>query len=189
MATPAHAPAAGPVPSGPARPDEATRTDDATDRRGARGYVVLGVLLAANAAVAAAGSISSIAAVDGWYADAEKVPWTPPNWLFGPAWTVLYVLMAVAAWLVWRADGWEGARRALTLYVVQLTLNAAWTPVFFGGNLPWAGLAVIVALDAVLIATAVAFWRHSRLASWLLGPYITWVLFATTLNAGIAVLN
>jgi len=97
--------------------------------------------------------------------------------------------MAVAAWLVWRRGGWAPARRALTLYIVQLALNAAWTPVFFSGRLVWLALAIIVALAVVLVATAVAFWPHSRVASWLLGPYITWVLFATSLNLGIAVLN
>ena len=142
-----------------------------------------------NFVVGGLGALSTQGAVEGWYADADKVSWTPPDVVFGPAWSVLYVLMAVAAWLVWRRGGWAPARPALTLYIVQLALNAAWTPVFFSGRLVWVALAIIVALDVVLIATAVAFWRHSRVASWLLGPYITWVLFATTLNLGIAVLN
>lgn len=158
-------------------------------QRGVGSVLVLVLLVAVNVAVGALGGLSTADAVDGWYADADKVAWTPPNGVFAPAWSVLYVLMAVAAWLVWRRGGWAPARNALTLYILQLALNAAWTPVFFSGRLVWVALAIIVALDAVLIATAVAFWRHSKVASWLLGPYITWVLFATTLNLGIAVLN
>ena len=159
------------------------------EQRGVGSALVLAVLVVVNFVVGGLGALSTQGAVEGWYADADKVSWTPPDVVFGPAWSVLYVLMAVAAWLVWRRGGWAPARTALTLYSVQLALNAAWTPVFFSGRLVWVALAIIVALDVVLIATAVAFWTHSRVASWLLGPYITWVLFATTLNLGIAVLN
>ena len=158
-------------------------------QRGVGSGLVLVLLIAVNFVVGGLGGLSTASGVDGWYADAEKVPWNPPNWVFAPAWSVLYVLMGVAAWLVWRHGGWAPARRALTLYIVQLALNAAWTPIFFSGRLVWVALAVIVALEVVLIATAVAFWKHSRLAAWLLGPYMTWVAFATTLNLGIAVLN
>lgn len=158
-------------------------------QRGVGSALVLVLLITVNFVVGALGGLSTASGVDGWYADAEKVPWTPPNGVFAPAWSVLYVLMGIAAWLVWRRGGWAPARRALTLYIVQLALNAAWTPIFFSGRLVWVALGVIVALEVVLIATAVAFWKHSRVASWLLGPYITWVAFATTLNLGIAVLN
>lgn len=157
--------------------------------RGARSALVLTTLVVACLAVGAVGGLSTQDAVDGWYVDAQKVPWNPPNWVFGPAWTVLYVLMAVAAWRVWRIGGFAHARPALLLWVAQLSLNAAWTPIFFSGRLVWVALVVIVALEAVLVATAVAFWRHDRLASWLLGPYMTWVAFATSLNVGIGVLN
>lgn len=159
-----------------------------TRRRGVD-VVVLAVLVVVNLAVGALGGRAAQSGVDGWYADADKVPWTPPNGVFAPVWTVLYVLMAVAAWLVWRRDGWSGARGALTLYIVQLALNAAWTPVFFNGRLAWVALAVIVALLAVLVATIVAFRRHSTAAAWLLVPYLAWVAYATTLNLGVAVLN
>jgi len=160
-----------------------------TEQRGVRSALVLALLIVVNFVVGGLGGLSTTSAVDGWYADADKVAWNPPDGVFAPAWSVLYVLMAVAAWLVWRRGGWAPARRALTLYIVQLALNAAWTPVFFSGRLVWLALAIIVALAVVLVATAVAFWPHSRVASWLLGPYITWVLFATSLNLGIAVLN
>lgn len=163
----------------------------ATDRNaGTRSqWVVLVALLAASFLVAFVGGLASTSGVDGWYADAQKPPWTPPNWLFGPVWTVLYASMAVAAWLVWRRWGWQGARSALVLYGAQLSLNAIWTPLFFGAEQLWLGLAVIVALDVVLACTVVAFFRRHRLAGALLVPYLMWALYATTLNAGVAVLN
>jgi benzodiazapine receptor len=154
-----------------------------------RQVLVLVGLLGASFLVAFVGGLASSAGVDGWYAAAEKPPWTPPNWLFGPVWTVLYTAMAVAAWLVWRRWGWQGARAALVLYAAQLTLNAIWTPLFFGAEQLWLGLVVIVALDVVLAATVVAFFRKSRPAGLLLVPYLIWCLYATTLNAGVAALN
>lgn len=157
--------------------------------------LVLLCLLAISAGVALFGSLTTISAVDGWYADAAKVAWSPPNWLFGPVWTVLYALMAVAAWLVWRRRHFFYVGPALTLYIGQLFLNSVWTPVFFGGyevigtTALWMGLAVIVVLDVCVAATIVAFWYASRVAALLLVPYLVWILFATTLNLGIAILN
>jgi len=147
--------------------------------------------------VAALGSIATISQVDGWYAEADKVAWSPPNAIFGPVWTVLYALMAVAAWLVWREKERmpTEARRALTLYVIQLVLNAIWTTVFFG-LFPFLGVAalwiaavIIVAIDVAVLLTMLAFWRVRKAAAVLLIPYWAWVLFATTLNVGIAVLQ
>lgn len=153
-----------------------------------RTWPVLVGLLALNAVVAGVGSVASVSGVDGWYADADKPAWTPPDAAFGPVWTVLYALMAVAAWWVWREHGWRGARTALVLYGVQLALNAVWTPVFFGAQQLGAGLAVILALEVALVATIVAFHHRTPRAVWLLGPYLVWVLYATTLNAGLAAL-
>lgn len=155
----------------------------------ARQWWVLAALLAISYAIAGLGGLASTSGVDGWYADAAKPPWTPPNWLFGPVWTVLYGAMAVAAWLVWRRSDWAKARPAIRLYIVQLALNAVWTPVFFGAEQLWPGLAIILALDVVLAATVVAFWRRRRLAGILLLPYLAWCLYASTLNAGVAALN
>lgn len=143
----------------------------------------LAVFLAAVAAVAVIGSLATIGNVDGWYADADKPGFTPPNWLFGPVWTVLYVMMAVAAWLVWRRGGPTAA------WWVQLVLNLAWTPTFFALEQPWLALVVIVALDAAVLTTLVVFSGFSRAAAWLFAPYLAWSLFATALNLGIAVLN
>ncbi len=117
-----------------------------------------------------------------WYAALVKPAWSPPAWLFGPVWTLLYVLMAVAAWLVWREGGWLRQRRALTLYLVQLVLNAAWTPIFFGLRQPGWALVEIIALWIAILATLLAFKRVRPLAAWLLAPYLAWVSFATVLN-------
>ncbi len=160
-----------------------------------RALLMLLVFLAISFAVAAFGSLSTISNVDGWYADAQKPFWNPPNFLFGPVWTVLYTLMSVAAWLVWLRRDAPGARSALWTYVGQLVLNAVWTPAFFGAYpligpaALWIALGVIVALDVAILLTMLRFWPISRAAAWLLAPYWAWVLFATTLNAGLAVLN
>jgi benzodiazapine receptor len=173
------------------------RTIDSPSPRSSRAtsVLVLVAFVAISFAVAAFGSIATAGNVDGRYADAEKAPWNPPNWLFGPAWTLLYLLMSIAAWLVWRERHRGPVRRALSLYVVQLVLNALWTPVFFGlypalgTPALWIALVIIVALDVAVLLTMLEFWKHSRAAAWLLVPYWAWVLFATTLNAALAALN
>jgi tryptophan-rich sensory protein len=160
-----------------------------------RSALVLAAFLAISFGVAAIGSIATFQNVQGWYADADKAPWNPPNELFGPAWTVLYTLMSVAAWLVWREREHADVRVPLRTYVVQLALNAIWTPVFFGlypvigAPALWIALGIIVLLDVAVLVTMLRFWRVSRVAAWLLVPYWAWVLFATTLNAALAALN
>jgi benzodiazapine receptor len=155
---------------------------------------VLAAFIGISFAVAAVGSIATAGNVDGWYADADKASWNPPNWIFGPVWTLLYTIMSVAAWLVWRSPR-DGRRPALKWYVAQLALNAIWTPVFFGlypvvgASALWVALAIIVALDVAVLLTMLRFWKVSKAAAWLLVPYWAWVLFATTLNAALAALN
>ena len=117
-----------------------------------------------------------------WYASLNKPAWNPPSWIFGPVWTALYTMMAGAAWLVWRRGGWTTPRRALSLYFVQLALNAAWTPIFFGLKMPGIAFGEILLLFTAIIATALAFRRASTLAAMLLAPYATWVGFASFLN-------
>jgi tryptophan-rich sensory protein len=124
-----------------------------------------------------------------WYAGLEKPSWNPPSWVFGPVWTFLYISMAVAAWLVWKKGGWKSQRRPLTLYLVQLLLNAIWTPLFFGLHLPgWAFLEILLLLAAV-VATMLAFWKTRRPAGALFVPYVLWVSFASVLNGTLWWLN
>lgn len=117
-----------------------------------------------------------------WYAALEKPAWNPPAWIFAPVWTVLYLAMAVAAWLVWRTRGWAGAALPLTIFFVQLALNAAWSWIFFGLHRPGWAFVEIVALEAAILATVVVFWRVRPLAGVLLLPYAAWVAFAGVLN-------
>ena len=117
-----------------------------------------------------------------WYASLEKPSWNPPGWVFGPVWTALYATMAVAAWLVWRRGGFAAQRRPLLLFIVQITLNAAWTPLFFGLRRPGVAFAEIVLLWLAIAATLLVFARVSRPAAWLLVPYLAWVGFAAVLN-------
>lgn len=117
-----------------------------------------------------------------WYASLRKPSWNPPSWIFGPVWSALYLTMAVAAWLVWRRGGWLAQRRPLSLYCVQLALNAAWSPIFFGLHRPGLAFAEILLLLTAIVATAMAFARVSRAAGVLFVPYVAWVTFASFLN-------
>ncbi len=119
---------------------------------------------------------------DAWYAGLKKPSWNPPNWIFGPVWTVLYTMMAVAVWLVWQRGGFAAQRHALVLFLVQLALNAAWTPLFFGLHLPGIAFAEILLLLVTIGFTVMAFIRRNILAGWLLVPYFAWVSFAAMLN-------
>lgn len=125
-----------------------------------------------------------------WYATLRKPAITPPGWVFGPVWTALYLMMAVAALLVW-LQGWRtpGVKTALVLFAVQLVLNLLWSPAFFGMQSPVAGLIVIIPLWAAVLATTMAFFRVSTVAGFLLVPYILWVSFAAVLNYLIFALN
>jgi tryptophan-rich sensory protein len=166
-------------------------------RRGIERSDWLGLLafLAVAIAVAALGSLTTLGTVDGWYARAGHVAWTPPNRIFGVVWSVLYAMIAVAGWLVWRQRHRGEVRIPLTLYVAQFVLNALWAPVFFGGYqligvaALWVAVVIIIALDLVVAATVASFWPISRAAALLLVPYLLWVLYASSLNWGDAALN
>jgi tryptophan-rich sensory protein len=125
----------------------------------------------------------------GWYAQLQKPAWNPPAWIFGPVWTVLYVLMAVAAWSVWRRGGCREQRLALGLFLGQLALNALWTPLFFGLHRPDLALVDLVLLWFLLAATIAAFARVRRSAAALLLPYLAWSSFAAFLNHTLWQLN
>jgi len=137
-------------------------------------------------AAAAAGVQSSAAE---YYATLAKPDWAPPPWLFGPVWLVLYLLMGIAAAMVWNRFGFRGARGALTLFVSQLAVNAAWSPAFFGLHQPQAALVVIGVLDVLVLATIIAFAHRDRRAAWLLAPYLAWICFASALNFAIWRMN
>ena len=141
------------------------------------------------AASYAAALIGSRFEPDAWYEQLVKPAWTPPGWLFGPVWTVLYGLMGVAAWLVWKRRGFAGAPNALGAFIVQLALNAAWSWLFFGLRRPGLALLDILLLWAAIAITALLFWRHRGLAAALLVPYLLWVSFAACLNFEIWRLN
>lgn len=139
-------------------------------------------LLAITFAAAALGSAATSSSLGDWYAALNKPAWNPPNWIFGPVWTTLYFLMAIAAWLVYRSRGFRAANGALVLYGLQLALNVGWSVVFFGLQMPGLALTEIVLLWLAIAATLLAFRRHSTIASWLLAPYLAWTSFAAVLN-------
>jgi translocator protein len=121
-----------------------------------------------------------------WYRSLAKPAWTPPSWLFGPAWTFLYLSMAVAAWGVWRRAGWAAPHR---WWLAQLILNAAWTPLFFGLQQPGWAFAEIVLLWLAVAVTLAKFMGTVRWAGWLMGPYLAWLTFAAALNFAIWRMN
>jgi len=150
---------------------------------------VLVLFVAVCLAVSGAGAIFTAGSVRDWYPTLQKPAWTPPSWLFGPVWTILYLMMALAAWLVWQRREMAGVKGALGLFAFQLVLNAAWSPLFFGLKNPLAGLLDIVPLWAFILATLVSFWKISPAAGALLVPYWLWVSFATALNFAIWRMN
>ncbi len=147
------------------------------------------VLLTLCYAVAGIGGLATTPNIPTWYVDLAKPSWTPPGWVFGPVWSVLYFAMAVAAWLVWRQAGLAGAVAPMTLFGVQLLLNAMWSWLFFGLRNPGAAAVEIVLLWMAIAATMTAFWRRSVVAGILFVPYLVWVSFAVALNLAIWRLN
>ena len=150
-------------------------------------------LIVAVAVPLVVGGLSGLATAQGvrtWYPTLAKPPFNPPAWVFGPTWTALYIMMGVAAFLVWqRGLGTPGVKLALTVFAVQLALNGLWSILFFGLQSPgWAFAEIIVLWLAVLVATWL-FWRVAPAAGWLMMPYLAWVGFAAVLNGSIWVLN
>ena len=146
-----------------------------------RQWIDLAGWLALVAVVAVIGSVASMDAPS-FYARLEQPDWAPPSNVFGPAWTTLYVLMGIAAWLVWRERDRHAIRTALALFVAQLLLNALWSWLFFAWHRGMLAFVDIVLLWALIAATLVAFWRIRPLAGALLVPYLAWVSFAMALN-------
>ena len=144
--------------------------------------------LAVTFVAAALGGAASIRAGD-FYAQLARSGWAPPSSVFGPVWSVLYVLMGVAAWMVWRAGGFRAARTALTLFLVQLALNALWTWLFFAWRQGAMAFADILVLWLLIVAMMITFWRIRPIAGALLIPYLLWVSFAAALTWSVWRLN
>lgn len=124
-----------------------------------------------------------------WYRALAKPSWNPPSWVFGPVWTTLYALMGIAAWRIWKRGGGAAHASALKLFLLQLAVNFSWSYVFFTFQRIELALMVIVTLWVLIALTMYTFARRDRSAAWLLAPYLAWVTYAATLNAGFAVLN
>lgn len=138
----------------------------------------------------AIGTFFTISSIPTWYAHLIKPAFSPPNWLFGPVWTVLYILMGISLALVWiKGVKAERAREALMLFGVQLFLNAIWSPIFFGAKDLTLALIVIILMWFFILRTILAFGRVNKTASYLLYPYIAWVSFASILNFSVWILN
>lgn len=153
------------------------------DVLGLAGFLVLCLV------VSGIGATITATTVGTWYATLHKPPFNPPDWVFAPVWTTLYVLMAIAGWRVWRRARLEVTRKALTVFVVQLALNLAWSFIFFGLQQISLALVEIVILLLAIVANTILFWRIDRWAGALFVPYVLWVAFATVLNASLWLLN
>jgi len=140
-------------------------------------------------AVAGLGALATTPKIATWYAALNKPSFTPPNYVFPIAWNILYALMAVSLWRLWQAGEIGMRNRAITLFLLQLAVNLAWSWIFFGAESIRGGLATILALDLLVIWTIYAAWQVDRIAAALLLPYLLWIGYATALNAGIVRLN
>lgn len=146
------------------------------------GRIALLIWLAICLGVAGIGRLVTSHSVGTWYVALRKPVWTPSAWVFAPVWTILYVMMAVAAWLVWLHRDAAVARSGMLLFAIQLALNLAWSILFFGLRNPLAGLVDIVLLWLAILGTLVVFWRVVSPAGWLMAPYLAWVTYASALN-------
>lgn len=149
-----------------------------------RSWVTLAVFLAL---VLGIGGLVGTQSVPGaWYEGLAKPPLNPPNWVFGPVWFALYVMIAVAGWRIWMV---APRSRAMTLWGVQMLLNWAWSPVWFLAQQPWAAFVILVGMWLAIAGFILSARRHDNIAPWLFVPYIAWVSFAGYLNLSIALLN
>ncbi len=149
----------------------------------------LGGFLALCLAVSGLGAIATATSVGSWYQALEKPSFNPPDWVFGPVWTLLFILMAIAGWRIWRAARSTARTIALVMFAVQLGLNLAWSILFFGLQSIAGALVDIVLLLAAIVTTTIVFWRIERFTAALLVPYAIWVCYAFLLNAAIWLLN
>lgn len=154
-----------------------------------RQVIVFIFFIVACFASAGLGAAVTSTSVDGWYQTLVKPSWNPPDWLFGPVWSALFLMMAIAAWLVWRSHGWREARSALIWFGIQLALNVTWSFLFFGMHRPGLAFAEIVALWTSIVATCLAFRAQSNTGALILIPYLAWTSFAVILNFAIWRMN
>ena len=136
-----------------------------------------------------AGSVFTAPQIKGWYAGLEKPFFNPPNWIFAPVWTALFILMGISLWMIWTEKEKISKKKAILIFAVQLILNVLWSLMFFGLNSPVLGFLIIVPLWIAIFLTIKEFYKISKIASYLLAPYILWVSFASVLNAFIWFLN
>lgn len=134
------------------------------------------------------GALFTFSSVRDWYQTLNRPSWNPPNWIFGPVWTTLYVLMGIACYLIWKSEHPQ-KKQLLTLYFIQLGLNVLWSPAFFGAESPILGLMVIIPLWVMILVCVIQFRKVSHWASGLMVPYLLWVTFATVLNFTLWQLN
>lgn len=169
-------------------PDHPSSDSNPPRRRPLAQALGLAAWLAVSFITAAIGSIASVQAGP-FYAALVRPDWAPPPDVFGPVWSILYALMGIAAWLVWRVGGFRAARAALVLFLVQLAVNALWSWLFFAWHLGALAFVDILLLWALVLATLVAFWRIRPWAGALLVPYLLWISFAAALNLSVWQLN
>ncbi|ERM82877.1 TspO and MBR [Rhodonellum psychrophilum GCM71 = DSM 17998] len=134
------------------------------------------------------GALVTVASIGSWYQSIEKPFFTPPSWVFGPAWTLLYLMMGLAVYLIWKSQH-PFKKQALVVFIAQLVLNAIWSPAFFGLESPILGLVIIIPLWVLILICIRLFFPINRIAAYLMIPYILWVSFAMLLNASIWYLN
>lgn len=175
--------------SPPGEPVQDPEAENALEHLGLKPPLAFIISLLIVGAVATIGGFATGSSVTEWYPDLDKPEWTPPSWLFGPVWTILYIGMAIAAFRIAQKAPWSAARVPLYLYLVQLVLNLSWSLLFFGLQRTGVALLDILVLDVLVAWLIVRAWRLDRVAAWLLVPYLAWILFATALNAAIWWLN
>ena len=164
---------------------------DVEQSRRSTGAQAIGLVVAVVVCYGAAllGNLATMPQIPTWYAGIAKPSWTPPDWLFGPVWSLLYAMMAVAAWLIWRQSDWKTAKSPLLWFAAQLILNSLWSILFFGMQKPAWSMVEVFFLWLAILMTVRAFWPVSRVAAGLLIPYLLWVSFASVLNVAIWQLN
>lgn len=145
--------------------------------------------LAISFSAALVGTMATTPNIPTWYATIEKPFFNPPNWIFGPVWTILYVLIGISLYLLWTHETNKSKTHVYLIFIGQIWLNALWSLVFFGLHQVWFAFGIIVLLLTGIIALMRAYWPFSRVAAYLLIPYLLWVLFASALNLSIALLN